>query len=119
MKPLNPINWSETAPNPWFKITFARENDKVTNKADNSTDAETFPVVIGKNDEPPESSEFEIGFQITREDGTVIGDSGNHVYYFYGDYSYKPFLDLFDIHTQLDSINLLQITNAQIKYAPG
>jgi len=118
MKPSRPINWSETAPYPWFRLTFARETDKVTVKSDNSTDAETFPVVIGKNDEPAEEPRFEIGFLITKEDGTVIGNQQQLVSHFYGVYSYRPFLDLFDIHTQLDSVNLLNITNAQIKYAP-
>lgn len=54
---------------------------------------------------------------MTKEDGTPIGNQRELVSCFYGEYSYKPFLDLFDIHTQLDSINLLNITNAQIKYA--
>ena len=118
MQPSRPINWSETAPYPWFRVTFARETDKVTTKSDNSTDAETFPVVIDKNDEPAESPEFEIGFLITKEDGTVLGNQQQLVSHFYGVFSYTPFLDLFDIHTQLDSVNLLNITNAQIKYAP-
>jgi len=118
MKPSKPINWSQTAPYPWFRVTFAREADKITNKSDNNTDAPTFPVVVGKNDEPQESPEFEIGFLMTKEDGTKIGDSRHLVSYFYGEYSYKPFFDLFDIHTQLDSVNLLNITNTQIKYAP-
>jgi len=117
MNPSKPINWSEKAPYPWFRLAFARENDCITGKCDNSTDQETFPVVFGKNDEPPESPEFEIGFLITKEDGTPIGNQEELVSYLYGDYSYKPFLDLFDIHTQLDSINLLNITNAHIKYA--
>ena len=55
MKPSKPINWSQTAPYPWFRVTFARETDKITNKSDNNTDAPTFPVVVGKNDEPQES----------------------------------------------------------------
>jgi len=118
MKPVKEIIWSETAPYPWFRITFGRENDKVTNKADNDTSAATFPVVIGKNDEPPESPEFEIGFIIEKEDGTFIGNSGSRVVYLFGSYTYKPLLELFDIHTQLDSVNLLNITNTQIKYAP-
>lgn len=118
MKPSKPIDWSETAPYPYFRVTFARECDNVTNKSDNNTDAETFPVVVGKSDEPQESPEYEIGFLITKEDGTKVGDNEQLVSYFYGEYSYKPFFDLFDIHTQLDSINLLNITNAQIKYAP-
>jgi hypothetical protein len=116
MRPSKPINWSEKAPYPWFRLAFARENDCVTGKCDNTTDDQTFPVVLGKNDEPPESPEFEIGFMITKEDGTPIGNQEELVSYLYGEYSYQPFLELFDIHTQLDSINLLNITNAQIKY---
>jgi hypothetical protein len=116
MRPSKPINWSEKAPYPWFRLAFARENDCVTGKCDNTTDTETFPVVLGKNDEPPESPEFEIGFLMTKEDGTPIGNQEELVSYLYGEYSYQPFLELFDIHTQLDSINLLNITNAQIKY---
>ncbi len=116
MRPSKPINWSEKAPYPWFRLAFAGENDCVTGKCDNTTDTETFPVVLGKNDEPPESPEFEIGFLMTKEDGTPIGNQEELVSYLYGEYSYQPFLELFDIHTQLDSINLLNITNAQIKY---
>lgn len=119
MKPGAEINWSKTAPNPWFRITFARESDKVGNRSDNDTNAETFPVVIGKNDEPQESPEFEIGFAIEKADGTVLGTSGFVVSYLHGEYSYQPFLVLFDAHTQLDSITLLNITNAQVKYAAG
>ena len=118
MKPVNQIIWSETAPYPWFRITFGGENDKVKNEADNDTTSETFPVVIGKNDEPPESPVFEIGFIIEKEDGTFIGNSGSRVIYFDGNYSYKPVFDLFDLRTQLDSINLLNITSAQISHAP-
>ena len=59
MRPSKPINWSEKAPYPWFRLAFERENDCVTGKCDNTTDTETFPVVLGKNDEPPESPEFE------------------------------------------------------------
>lgn len=120
MEPVKEINWSETAPYPWFRIAFGGENDndKFTNKANNDTSSETFPVVIGKNDEPPESPEFEIGFIIEKEDGTFVGNSGSRVVYFYGSYAYKPFLDLFDIRTELDSVNLLNITNAQVKHAP-
>ena len=117
MKPSAPINWSHTPPYPWFRVTFARENDKVINKSDNDTDAENFPVVIGKNDEPQESPEYEIGFLITKDDGTPIGNQRELVTHFYGRYSYQPFIDLFDIHTQLDSVNLLNITNSQMKYA--
>lgn len=43
MKPSKPINWPETAPYPWFRLTFSREEEK----SDTTTDAETFPVVIG------------------------------------------------------------------------
>ncbi len=116
MKPSKPINWSQTPPYPWFRVTFSRESDKVINKSDNDTDAETFPVVIGKDDEPKESPEYEIGFLITKDDGTPIGNQRELVTHFYGRYSYQPFIDLFDIHTQLDSVNLLNITNAQMKY---
>jgi hypothetical protein len=66
MKPSLPIDWSKTPPYPWFRVTFARENDKVMKKSDNNTDAETFPVVIGKDDEPQESPEYEIGFLIKK-----------------------------------------------------
>ncbi len=118
MNTENKIDWAKTAPYPWFRVTFAGENDTVKNKPENETSAETFPVVIGKNDEPPESPVFEIGFIIEKEDGSFVGSSGSLVKYFYGDYLYKPFFDLFDIRTQLDSINLLNITNAQIKHAP-
>ncbi len=119
MEPTARINWSETAPYPWFRITFAGQDDDFKNEADNGTSAETFPVVIRNNDEPPESPVFEIGFLIEKEDGTFIGSSGCAVRYFYGTYSYKPVLDLFDLRTQLDSVNLLNITSAQMKLAPA
>jgi hypothetical protein len=120
MKPCEEIKWDKVAPYPYFRITFARENDIVTNRSDNATDAPTFPVVIGKNDEPPESPMFEIGFMITKaSDGSIVGSSEFVVSHFYGEYSYRPFLKMFDIRTQLDSVNLLKITNAQFTNALG
>jgi hypothetical protein len=117
MKPVKEIDWLKTAPYPYFRITFAGEKDTIKNKSDNSTTSPTFPVIIGKNDETPESPEFEIGFLIEKEDGTFLGGSGPTVSYFTGQHSYAPILNLFDIHTQLASVNLLNITNAQIKYS--
>lgn len=119
MKPSSEINWSKAAPYPWFRITFAGEHDTVKNEADNETSAETFPVVIRNDDEPPESPIYEIGFLMEKEDGTLIGGSGRLVRYFCGIYTYKPILDMFDIRTQLDSVNLLNITSAQISLAPA
>jgi hypothetical protein len=42
----------------------------------NKTTSPTFPVILGKNDEPPESPEFEIGFLVEKEVRTFLGGSG-------------------------------------------
>ena len=115
MKPVKEINWKDTPPYPWFNVVFTSSpDDKPNNNPQINSSVPIFPVVIGKNDEPYDDGKYEIGFMIEKEDGTFIGGTSNEVSFFYGEHSYRPFLDLFDIRTQLDSINLLNMTASQI-----
>ena len=115
MKPAKEIDWLKTAPYPYFRIAFAGDEHRVANKSDNATASPTFHVVVGKTDEPQASPEYEIGFMIEKDDGTFLGGSGPAVSYLYGRHSYRPILNLFDIRTKLDSVNLLNITHAQMQ----
>jgi len=118
VKPRHPIEWEKTPPFPWFYIAFAGENDKMTNSSEVAPETEKFPIVVGKNEESGEGDKFEIGFVVKKEDGSVLGSTEKWPSLFTGLYSYDTPLELFDLRTQLDSVNLLNVTNYQIKYAP-
>lgn len=110
MQRRNEIDWVKASGYPWFFVAFAGENDSITNSSQVAEGTPLFEVVVGKNDESSEGDEFEIGFVLRKEDGSVLGTSGRTMSRFRGEYSYDVPLIMFDTGTRLHDISLSMVS---------